>query len=263
MFALGVEAGPSIDLSTYLLGQSVVSASQLTAHYVNEHFDQAADKLVVNRTLFSGGSGILIEWSPKPQVALLAAYVTSVFSILASGFLFRVSPPAAGLGLAALAVAWAYSAPPIRLLGSGWGELVTSIVVTVVVPSMGIALAGGTINAEIGSTLAVLLTFHIAMILVFELPDLETDRLAGKRVLAVRIGEKRSVQLVYLILVVSVAGFLVLPLGGLETPAWSQAAVLAAAGLLSWLLLRRQYQLSTGVAVLVFVLSGIGALLAF
>ncbi len=41
--------------------------------------------------------------------------------------------------------------------------------------------------------MAALVFLQFAMLLAFELPDVETDKLAGKRVLAVRIGEKRTI----------------------------------------------------------------------
>ena len=56
MYAVGVAQGKAIGIATYLLGQAMVSAAQVTAHYVNEYADVEADRLVKNRTMFSGGS---------------------------------------------------------------------------------------------------------------------------------------------------------------------------------------------------------------
>jgi 1,4-dihydroxy-2-naphthoate octaprenyltransferase len=50
---------------------------------------------------------------------------------------------------------------------------------------------------------AVLLPIHIAMMLGFEIPDLEADAATGKRVLAVRLGEPWTVRLIEALLVVS------------------------------------------------------------
>lgn len=188
MFAVGASRAPDIDVGHYLLAQAMVTAGQVTAHFVNEYADVEPDKLVTNRTIFSGGSGVLPAGSLAPSVALRAAVVSSLGTAALAAAVATFSPQAAALGLTALAVSWLYSMPPVRLLDTGWGELVTSLVVVGVVPAIGVLANAGTVGAELLWVVAVLLPVHMAMMLAFELPDLETDRAAGKTVLAVRMG---------------------------------------------------------------------------
>jgi len=196
LFALGSATAGSIDRGAYVLGQAMVTAAQVTAHYVNEYFDLEADRSVAHRTMFSGGSGILVAGVLAPTVALRAAWVSTSLTMILVAVVAIDAPSAALLGLVALAVSWAYSAPPLRLLGSGAGEVATSLVVTVVVPLIGSSVQHGAASPRLWWSMAILFSLHMSMMLVFELPDLESDAAAGKRVLAVRLGAPRTRRLI-------------------------------------------------------------------
>ncbi len=91
-------------------------------------------------------------------------------------------------GLAIGALAWAYSAPPLRLLARGLGELDTVAVVALLVP-----LAGYATFAHALGTHALLATIPgafamFAMMLAVEIPDVAVDKASGKRNLVVRWG---------------------------------------------------------------------------
>lgn len=192
LYGLGATFADEISVGRYLLGQAMVTAAQVTAHFVNEFADVAPDHLVTTRTFFSGGSGVLVSGELAPRVALRSAVATSVAAVVLAAVVAAFAPTAAVIGLAALAVSWAYSMPPIRLLSTGFGEMVTSLVVVLLVPLTGAAVQGGMAEAGLWWTAAVLLPVHLAMMLAFELPDLESDAAAGKRVLAVRIGATKT-----------------------------------------------------------------------
>lgn len=198
LYGLGAFAAGVTDVTAYIVGQVAVTASQLTAHLVNEYADVEADRLVVNRTLFSGGSGVLVSGDVDRQSALTAAIGSTAISLLAS-IAIGISHPIAGLVAATTVfVSWGYSMPPIRLLGTGWGELATSIVVVVAVPTIAAEIQGS-LTPGLWWAMAALLPIHLAMMLAFELPDLESDRQAGKRVLAVRL-ERRATEALIVVL---------------------------------------------------------------
>jgi len=181
-------SGGGASAAAYLLGQSMVSSVQVTAHLVNEYADAAADAAVRNRTWFSGGSGVIAGGAVERSTALRAA---SISSLVAVGTVVAVAgrdPLAAAIGAGAFAVAWAYSIEPVRLLATGVGEVLTTVVVAAGVPLTGAAMANGAASDGVCWAIAVLVPVHLAMMLTFELPDLETDTVAGKRVLAVRLG---------------------------------------------------------------------------
>lgn len=193
LFAVGAFSGGKINVTRYVIAQIMVTAAQITAHYVNEYADVEADSFVTNRTFFSGGSGVLTAEVFEPIVARQAALVSSAVAVGAAAVLATNSLPAAVLGLASLAVSWAYSMPPVRLLDTGLGELATTLVVAGAVPLIGSLAQGGSTPASLWWSIAILVPIHFAMMLAFEIPDLETDAAAGKRVLAVRIGQPSTI----------------------------------------------------------------------
>ncbi|HSF85074.1 MAG TPA: prenyltransferase [Acidimicrobiia bacterium] len=260
LYAVGAASVPQVELGHYLLGQAMVTSAQLTAHYVNEYADVDFDRQVVNRTWFSGGSGVLSAGMLRPQVALQAAIVSS---LLTGGFallVFGRSPAAAGLGALALSVSWLYSMPPVRLLDTGWGEAAASFVVAALVPLVGALANGGPVTAALLWAVAVLFLVHMGMLFTFELPDEASDRIAGKTVLAVRIGPESTHRLIVacfgfaaFVLAVSVAT------DQLASPErLAPAAVFAALTVVAGR--RERFAVATWSAVGAFVLAALGLL---
>lgn len=265
LYAVGAVQSGDVQPGRYLLGQAMVTFAQVTAHYVNEYADVEADRGVVNRTLFSGGSGVLSGGVLAPSVAITAAFVTSIVTVGFALWLSRSAPLAAGLGLAALAVSWAYSMPPIRLLNTGWGELATSVVVAGLVPLIGLWVTGGRVTIEFGWLVTMLVVIHFAMMLAFALPDLETDRAAGKTVLVVRLGAPTSRR----VLVAAVVAVAALATGGIvvgitDSPGLVLAALIPAGAMVGAAYAERSTLLTaSAVAALVamalaFIVQGVG-----
>lgn len=191
-YALGAATAPSVQVNRYLAGQLMVTAAQLTAHFLNEYADRFVDAGITNRTAFSGGSGVLLTGRIEPRIALRAGQVTSTVSIVTALAVWTFSPAAAALGLGALCISWIYSMPPIRLLGTGWGEAATTAVVIGAVPLIGVTSQGTAASSVLWISIAALFPIHFAAMLVFEIPDIESDRAGGKRVLAIRIGRRAT-----------------------------------------------------------------------
>lgn len=193
LFALGATFGDgSLTWERYALGQAMVTAIQLTAHYANEYFDLEADRLVgARRTWFSGGSGVLAAGELAPDVAHRAALATTGISMATIAAVATVDGWAAAAGAVGLAGAWGYSAPPLRLVSTWWGITSASLVVSVLVPLTGALLAGSAPSIRLGYALAPLFLLHHAMLLAFERPDRESDEQAGKTTLSVRLGPGR------------------------------------------------------------------------
>jgi 1,4-dihydroxy-2-naphthoate octaprenyltransferase len=109
----------------------------------------------------------------------------------------------------------------------------------------------------------VLLPVHMAMMLTFELPDLESDASTGKRVLGVRLGEVRTGQLIVILL--AVAGIIAVvgvAVGGIGTAAlWAASAGLIPALVLLAAIRKRSYSAMTLAAVSTFAV--MAAILVF
>ena len=267
LFALGSAGAGDIDWFDYALGQAMVTSMQVTAHFVNEYADRDVDRAIDRRTMFSGGSGVLVAGDLKPEVALRAAWTSTTIGVILAAVVAVGSPLAAGVGLIALAVSWAYSMPPIRLLGTGWGELATSLVVVVAVPVIGWAVQQAPASVALWWAVGILLPVHMAMMLAFELPDLESDSASGKRVLGVRLGEARSRRLIAVLLgLAAVIALIGVAVGGIAAGAgWAVSAGLIPAVVLLRAARNRHHAVTTVAAVstlvvaagaLVFVVAG-------
>lgn len=260
LFALGALPAAEIDLTAYLWGQLMVTSTQLVAHYANEYADFEADRLVEHRTVFSGGSGVLVSGRLAPAVALRAAFVASGVALVGVVVFVFTAPLVAVLGLIALGVSWAYSVEPFRLLGTGSGEVVTSLVVGGVLPVVGASTQGLALRADLWWSIAVLVPAHIGMMIAFELPDLDSDRRAGKRVLAVRLGPAAATAVMLVAWGLAVGLMLVAPIAGVPAPAAPAVAALAALSLFASR--RSAFNLATVAAVGVLVVTSLLLLMA-
>ena len=64
--ALAVAGGAPLDRWRYVLGQLVVTATQLMTHYANDYFDLEADRANRTPTRWSGGSRVLPDGALPP-----------------------------------------------------------------------------------------------------------------------------------------------------------------------------------------------------
>lgn len=260
LFALGALRAVEIDGAAYLWGQLMVTATQLTAHYANEYADVEADRLVENRTVFSGGSGVLADGRLNAAVALRAAVVTSGLALAGVLVFADRSPLVALLGVVALAVSWSYSVRPLRLLGTGFGEVATSVVVGGVLPVVGASTQGVAPAAGLWWSIAILIPAHIGMMIAFELPDLDSDRRAGKRVLAVRLGSTATTAVIGLNWLLALGLLVAAPVG--RVPLVGALVVAGLAALSLFALHRSAFNLATVAAVGVLVVTSLLLLMA-
>lgn len=187
--AAAVRMGFAIHWPAYFLGQVVVSSIQLMAQYLNEYHDIEVDRLSAdNRTWFSGGSGMISAGGVSPGAVLIAVRICAIIAIgggiLTSFWSFWMIP----IVLLSLAGSWFYSAPPVSLVSSGWGELTTSLIVALMVPLAGYCIQGGFPPAILWLACFPLVLIHTAMMISFEFPDRTSDLTVGKKTLAVRLG---------------------------------------------------------------------------
>ena len=195
LYALGAGIahylGVFIDWGFYAMGQAWVSLLQLSTQYLNEYFNAPMDATNPNRTLLTGGSGALGPGKLPRNVALIAAL--TCLALLASFTVVLISqvhlPPEAYLIMfLAFMGAFFYSTPPVKLEASGYGELTTSVMVSMMVPSFAFILQTGQLHRLLAMSTFPLTALHLSMLLAFELPDYATDLKFEKRTLMVRMG---------------------------------------------------------------------------
>ncbi len=175
-------------LGTYLWGQLLVTAFHLMVHFANDYFDQETDALTA-RTAWSGGSGVLAANELSPRVALIAALACAgVGTIAIVHALVRGNVALALIGVCIAILAWCYSAPPVRLLARGLGELDTVAVVALLVPLAGYATFARGVDAHALLATVPGMCAMFAMMISVEIPDAAADEATGKRNLVVRWG---------------------------------------------------------------------------
>ncbi len=196
LYTLGVAGaaflGSTPGLGTYLHGLLFVWCTHLMTHYCNEYFDLAADRANPSPTQWTGGSRVLVEGKLEPEVSLGASFVLLFICL---GLVPAMPRPGQYFALAALALAWFYTAPPFRLNYRGLGELVVTTVLNGCFPMIGYVLAAG--ETGLLPTLLLLPAFLIQFVrmTIMNLLDHEGDWRVGKRTLVVLLGPRRILHL--------------------------------------------------------------------
>jgi 1,4-dihydroxy-2-naphthoate octaprenyltransferase len=239
--------GVTIDWGVYILGQAFVTMLQLSAQYLNEYFDSPGDLQNQNRTIFSGGSGAIGPGKLSRNIALVAAVTTLTFLASISVVLLQqaaMSPLLVMMMVVSFFGAFFYSTPPVKLAESGYGELTTSVMVANLVPAFAFLLQYQDFHRLVMMSTFPLTALHLAMMVVFELPDYAADLRQGKQNLLVRLGWQRAMTLHNLLVLtaflllgiaiwsglpvaIALPAFLPLPLGILQI--WQMRRIAAGA----------------------------------
>ena len=194
LFIIGVAwailLGAQASLLRILLGYLIILPAHLSVSFSNDYFDVEVDKRGTP-TLFSGGSGILVE---NPQLRKPALWIAITLNLCSVGlgilFLILYSVPIWFLGYIAVSnlLAWVYSAPPFRLAYRGLGELVTAFAAGFLIPGMGVLVTQGYLNWDRLFFTLPLMLYGLAFILAVEIPDVEADRRGLKKTWVARKG---------------------------------------------------------------------------
>jgi 1,4-dihydroxy-2-naphthoate polyprenyltransferase len=214
----------SFDLLTAILTVIGASFVQLGLNVANDVFDttQGADDANVTPTQFSGGSRV-IQYG---LVSLRQMATLSAVCYVAAGLVgllllaLRGSPALLAIGVVGFIVSLGYTAPPLKLVYRGLGEIAVAV-------GFGpLMLLGGFVVQTRGSVTwepvvaSLPIALLVALILyVNEIPDRRGDARAGKRTLPVRLsqaavigGYRAAAGAAYVIVVVGVVvGLLPLP----------------------------------------------------
>ncbi len=204
--------GRAIDWRRYVWGQVAVTAAHLMTHYCNDYFDFDADRANATPTRWSGGSRVLPAGELPRVTALIAALALALIACVATAILIGHAGAPAGvvaLMAAIIVLSWEYSAPPLRLHSTGWGELDVAVVVPGLVPLTGFYLQATQWRLLPLVAIAPLAGLQLAMLLAIELPDAAGDAATGKRTLVVRHGADWAAR-VYQGILVGVYGLLLL-----------------------------------------------------
>jgi 1,4-dihydroxy-2-naphthoate octaprenyltransferase len=198
LFLIGAtSAGKTFDLSVGTV--SAISAAimvQLSCQLADDYFDRDGD-LPSRRSLFAGGSGVIQSGAVSGQTVLWMTITTSILSltlavvsaIFSGRWLFPL------LMILGLAGGLAYSAPPIRLASTRFGEISVAILLGFFLPLTGWYYAKGSVDSEVLVMGLPLFLFSLESVIAVQFPDMEADRASKKRNITFRLGIQTSKQI--------------------------------------------------------------------
>jgi 1,4-dihydroxy-2-naphthoate polyprenyltransferase len=213
------------DLFTVLVTLIGAGATHLALNVANDVFDtrQGADDANVRPTQYSGGSRVIqyglvsLRGMATISAALYAVAIACGLLLLTVSFSWSLLV----IGILGIVLSIGYTAPPLKLVYRGLGEVTTAIGFgPLMLLGAYVVQSGGPISIEAVAA-SVPIAILVALILyVNEIPDRESDARAGKRTLPVQLG-KAAVLRLYDIAIVVTFGWVVLSvaLGWLPLPA--------------------------------------------
>jgi 1,4-dihydroxy-2-naphthoate polyprenyltransferase len=270
LYALGggiaTYLGETINWQIYWLGQGAVTLLQLSSYFLREYFDRSNQPPFEISTNPPPRNGEERQALPPPRVVFLQIGLTAMTAgavltvlLLAEGKLH----PAAFLFIGlAFVLAIVYAIPPFRLVYSGYGELVLSILIANLFPAFAFLLQANTLHRLLAMLTFPLTCLFLAAILAQSLPAYLSDIKHSRQTMLARLGWQRGMSLhniliagAYILLAFSVlAGlpwrlafpaFLALPLGVFQI--W-QINSIAGGGKPRWRLLSLTAMASIGLA---------------
>ena len=165
--------------------------AHLAINVSNDIFDtlSGADEANVTPTQFSGGSRVLIyDLLTLRQLIGLAAGLFAAAAVIGLYLVWATGSLAVLLiGIAGILLGLAYTAPPLKLVYRGLGEVAVAIGFGPIMLLGAYAVQTGTVSWEAGVA-SIPVAILVALILyVNEIPDRPSDAAAGKRTIPVRL----------------------------------------------------------------------------
>lgn len=203
-----------------LLALVVGLALQIASNYANDYADgvRGTD---MNRI---GPSRLVASGRARPSAVRRAAAIASVIGGVAGVLLCWVSGQwwLLVVGALAVAAAWAYTATANPYGYKGWGEVMVWIFFGPVATLGTLVTQAGTVTWWAIVAAAAVGLYAVALLMVNNIRDIDGDALAGKRTLAVRLGNRATRQLFVAVVLAPIIGALII---GLALP-WAMLSAL-------------------------------------
>ncbi len=194
-YALGagivVYRGEPINWGIYWLGQLVIILLQLSGYYLKAYYDQLEkENQLIRRKQDPEEQGEI-----PARIFLLAAVTTlsigaGVTVLLAANNAINL-PTWIILGLA-FGISFFYAVPPLRLANTGYGEIVSAILITNLSPALALLLQSGDLTEVLAMLTLPLTLLFLSMVLALSLEHYYQDIKEGRQNLMIRIGWQRG-----------------------------------------------------------------------
>ncbi len=190
--------GLSLDSAVLIQGLLWVLLLQLSIHYLVDYFDERVGIEVARLNPFRGDTQTLGPGKLPRAVALWAALISLTFNASLTVLLIRsgsLAPATTLILILLLTGALTYVLPPVRLAGTGYAELLISIMITNLVPAFAYLLQAGEFHRLLGMATFPLTALHLVMILAYEFADYATDFKYEMPTLLVSMGWRSGITL--------------------------------------------------------------------
>jgi 1,4-dihydroxy-2-naphthoate octaprenyltransferase len=193
-----------LDFGLTLIGAILIHAG---TNMANDYFDHLSgcDEANPNPTPFSGGSRMIQNGLITPKKVLYASLITFILGGGIGLYLNYISGKNVilFLGIAGILLAFFYTAKPIQIGYSSFGELATGIgfgplmvMGSYYVQAQQLPIKVFLVSIPIGILIALILYIN-------EFPDYVADKAVGKRTLVVVLGKKKAATLYHILLIVT------------------------------------------------------------
>lgn len=187
--------GVALNALTALLSVAFALVAHAGINVLNDYYDALNGSDAANaerRFPYTGGSRFIQNGVLSLRATRLFGY--GLLAAVVPAGLWLAHASAGGLiwiGLAGLAIGWAYSAPPLKLMSRGLGEAAVACGWLIVVLGADYVQRGAFAAVPLAAGLSYAL--HVANLLfINQFPDVKADAAAGKRNLVVRLGPDRA-----------------------------------------------------------------------
>jgi 1,4-dihydroxy-2-naphthoate octaprenyltransferase len=147
--------------------------------------------LVVRRKFFSGKKILVDNPSllPLARLTSLSCLITSI-SLSVIAVVYSVAPiELLIITMGANFLGWFYSAPPLRLVSRGLGEVAIALAAGFAIPAVGYLATSGQLEGLFGFFVVPFLLYGFMLALSLEAPDIENDSKGNKKNIGVRRGK--------------------------------------------------------------------------
>ena len=193
----------AFDLGLALLALIVALSLQIGVNYANDYSDgvRGTDDVRVGPARLTGSGAVEVHLVKRAAfISFGVALLAGALIILLSGLWWFVA-----IGAFAVVAAWLYTGGPKPYGYAGLGEVVVFVFFGLVATTGTAAIMIGEIPLEAWLTGSAAGFFAAAVLLVNNIRDIEQDTVAGKRTLAVRMGQKPATWLLIVLLLMPYA----------------------------------------------------------
>jgi 1,4-dihydroxy-2-naphthoate octaprenyltransferase len=208
----------------FILSALIGLLIHLVTAFVNDVVDIRTDENNTFRSIFSGGSGVIVEGLLSRLDLLKAASGAAVLAFVVTGIMVFLLDVHWGVFLFfgwGLLSGVGYSLSPLRISYRGGGEFLVLVTYSFSLVWAGYFVQAGPVHSTLPWILSVPIAFSVfSMITITQFPDQDADRKAKKRSLVILLGEKRTLGIVAGSIMLSMLSALAIFAVG-AVPAWA------------------------------------------